>query len=325
MKPVVAPKGWDVVESVGRDGSTRRYFRVEKAGRKAILMDCTQGETPGHALSDFIRIGEWLNGIGLKAPQVYEGDVAAGYVVAEDFGDVSFKKALNKDNAGELYGVAADVLSHLRGQTSIPALPEYYESFVHKGRRRIIDWYAPLARHEKNPPGFVEDYLAVWDEIEKSVPSAAPGFVHVDFHVENLMWLPGEKGVKRCGILDFQGAMRGPGAYDMGNLLEDVRIDVPLEIRDRYLAAQDDDFKIRYRILTTQFHCRVLGQFIRLAAKDYKTGYLQYIPRVQMLIRQALEEPFLQPLKEFLENNNISLEAKPDLKNIKVLVAEDAF
>jgi aminoglycoside/choline kinase family phosphotransferase len=131
--------------------------------------------------------------------------------------------------------------------------------------------------------------------------------------------------VKRCGIIDFQGAMRGPGAYDLGNLLEDVRIDVPVEIRDRYLAAQNEDFKTRYRILTTQFHCRVLGQFIRLAAKDYKTGYLQYIPRVQNLIQCALQEPLLHPLKEFLDKNKISLDAQPDLKNIRSLVAEDAF
>ena len=286
-------------------------------------MDCGSSPTAAADITDFIAIGTWLNSIGLNAPDIYEQ--GRDYLVIEDFGSTTFKKAFAVEKSDDLYALAVEVLDHLRVQKNIPSLPDYYQSNVHKGRRRIIDWYAPLVRHEKNPEGFVEEYLAVWDEIEKSCSPGPEGFVHADFHLENLMWLPGENGIKRCGILDFQGAMHGPGAYDLGNLLEDVRIDVPVEIRDRYLAVYDEDFKARYRILTTQFHCRVLGQFIRLAAKDHKTGYLQYIPRVQSLIRQALQEPLLQPVKEFLDKNTISLEAQPDLNNIRSLVAEDAF
>lgn len=323
MKPVVAPKGWVFVAPVAEDGSSRRYSRIEKNGHSAIYMDCGSSPSAAGDISDFIALGAWLNAIGLNAPNIYEQ--GRDYLVIEDFGDTTFKKALGTEKPDDLYALAADVLSHLRAQKNIPSLPDYYQSNVHKARRRIIDWYAPLVRHEKNPLGLVDEYLAVWDEIEKSCAPGPEGFVHADFHLENLMWLPGENGVKRCGIIDFQGAMRGPGAYDLGNLLEDVRSDVPVEIRNRYLAAYGDDFKIFYRILTTQFHCRVLGQFIKLAAKDHKTGYLQYMPRVQMLIRRALEDPLLQPLKEFLKNNNISLESKPDLKNIRALVAEDAF
>jgi aminoglycoside/choline kinase family phosphotransferase len=318
VKPAIAPQGWTVLGPVGQDASTRRYSRLEKNGRRAILMDCSHGETPGHSLDDYVRIAEWINDAGLKAPEIFERE--KDYLIVEDFGDVTFKKALQKLDANELYAIAADVLKALRQQKTLPQLPDYYSSNVHKGHRRVIDWYVPTVRRKKNEPGLAEEYLSVWSEIEKNAPAKTENFVHADFHVENLMYLPGGQGVQRCGILDFQGAMLGPASYDLANLLEDVRVDVPTAIRKKYQGSGAD-----YRILATQFHCRVVGQFIKLAAKDHKTGYLQYIPRTQAYIRDALQEPLLKPLASFFEKHGISFTAKPDLTDIKSLVAPDAF
>ncbi len=318
-------KGWAVVAPVGQDGSTRHYSRIEKGGRTAILMDCSRGETPGHALKDFIRIGRWLSDIGLKTPEIIESDEKSGILIVEDFGDVSFKKAMAQTGADELYSLAADVLQEIGRHKSIPDLPDYHESAIHKGHRRVIDWYAPAMRQQRNPENFLGEYLAAWDEIEKNMPPCPQGFVHADFHVENLMFLPGEKGLKRCGILDFQGAMHGPLPYDLANLLEDARVDVSTEIKEKILKKCDENVRIWARILGTQFHCRVAGQFIKMAARDHKTGYLQYIPRVQRYIRSALQDPVLSPLKEFFDKSGISFTAPPDLKNIKALVAPDAF
>ncbi|MGB4107002.1 MAG: phosphotransferase [Alphaproteobacteria bacterium] len=314
MKPAVSPKGWTILSPVGQDASTRSYSRIEKNGRTAILMDCSRGD---HNLDDYIRIAGWLNEAGLSAPEIYEKE--KNYLIIEDFGDLTFKKALAKENPGELYALAADVLNHLRAAGSLPALPGYYDSNVHKGHRRVIDWYAPTVKHAKNPDGLAEEYLNAWAEIEKNIPPSPEKFIHADFHVENLMFLPGEKGLKRCGILDFQGAMKGPALYDLGNLLEDVRTDVPLAIQEKY-APRDP----AYRVLATQFHCRVVGQFIKMAAKDHKTGYLQYIPRTQAYIQTALQNPLLKPLKNFFDKNEITFDTKPDLTNIKSFVRPDA-
>jgi N-acetylmuramate 1-kinase len=311
------------VEPVSQDGSDRRYSRIEKNGHTAIYMDCGYSRTAASDISDFMTIGNWLNDIGLNAPDIYEQ--GRDYLVIEDFGDLTFKKALVTHNPVELYDIAVEVLTHLREQKEIPVLPNYYQSNVHKGHRRIIDWYVPVIKRQENPQGMVQEYLDVWAQIERHMVPAPKSFVHADFHFENLMWIPDEKQLRRCGIIDFQGAMNGPDAYDLGNLLEDARLDVPMEIQSRYLATQDRDFKIRYRILTTQFHCRVIGQFIKMAARDHKTGYLQYIPRVQTLIRRALQDPLLKPLKEFLDKNGVSLNEKPDLTDIKSLVDPNAF
>ena len=63
--------GWVKGKPVGQDSSIRRYFRVSKGKEKAILMetvpDHSPHATPGHRISDFVKISNWLNEIGLNA------------------------------------------------------------------------------------------------------------------------------------------------------------------------------------------------------------------------------------------------------------------
>ena len=51
----------------------------------------------------------------------------------------------------------------------------------------------------------------------------ADGFVYVDYHADNLLWLPEREGHARIGLLDFQDARLGPPAYDLVSLLEDAQ------------------------------------------------------------------------------------------------------
>ncbi|GJL84460.1 MAG: aminoglycoside phosphotransferase [Micavibrio sp.] len=261
-------------------------------------------------IHDFIRIGQWLNDIGLKAPEIYEADEAQGFLLLEDFGDVSFRKAIEKgQDVGALYQLADDVLEHLKVQDCPLSLPDYYSSAIHEKRRFVVDYYIPAVRGEENPQGLVEDYLSVWDGIEKSLPPCPTGFVHADYHLENMMWLPGEEGVKRLGLLDFQEALSGPVAYDLVNLLEDARVAVPDDIKNEILGRQDALVRSWYRILGTQFHCRVIGLFIKLAQEDGKTQYLQHVPRLGAYIKKGLEDPLLAPMKRWFKDQKISFDA----------------
>lgn len=316
--------GWGQakLDPVGEDGAFRRYFRLrDNAGKSVILMEAVpEGHnmaTPGHSILDFIRLSKYLRGIGIAAPEVYEVDAKEGYVLLEDFGDVSFKRAQETGavTRDDLYGLATDVLAQMRQQGKVGdvPLPDYYQSHVHTGRRRVIDWYLPAIRGVQNPDGLVEDYLSVWDRIEESLPPVPCGFLHIDYHFENLMWNPAKSGLARCGVLDFQGAMTGPLPYDLANLLEDARVDVPADLRatmmDRYCSSMTQDerdvFQSWYRVLATQFHCRVIGQFIRLAVLDGKTRYLPMIPRISSYIRDGLKDPVLSPLADWFKKQGI--------------------
>jgi aminoglycoside/choline kinase family phosphotransferase len=323
---LIVKKGWEVVDVIASDGSSRRYTRIRKDNRSMIAMEC-DGTTPSHRISDYVRIAEWLRGAGLKVPEIYDGSEEAGYLLIEDFGGISFKAAIEKGKPATYYGLAAEVWKVMAQAKCDLDLPQYFSSHIDEGHRRVIDWYVPVSRKQKNADGLAEEYQKAWAEIEESLPECLQGFVHADYHAENLLWLENEKGLARCGIIDFQGAMRGPVAYDLGNLLEDARINMPQDIQDEILKTYDQDFLAWYRVLTTQFHCRVIGQFIKMAVQDGKTQYLVHIPRLEGYIRSALKEPILAPLRGFFAREKVDFGGIKDLNSegLKRYIRPDAY
>ncbi len=326
MNSFLERHGWSVVSTIGEDGSSRRYNRVSKNNHTAILMDCSGPVTPGHDVHDYIRIAQWLRSIGLNAPDIYEADLDNGFLLIEDFGDISFKAALEQGvDQGALYHLASDVLTQIATEPCPLTLPDYFQSHVHAGHRRVIDWYLPIVHQTENPDGIIQRYLEAWAVIEKSLPLPVTGFMHIDYHAENLMWLPptytsplkggGREGgnIHRCGLLDFQGAMHGPLAYDLANLLEDPRQVIDPALRAAILKNHDPAFLSWYRVLATQFHCRVIGQFIKLAMRGGKLRYLAYIPALEGYLRTALKDPLLAPLNSFFADIGLDFSGIKDL------------
>ncbi len=80
--------------------------------------------------------------------------------------------------------------------------------------------------------------------------AGASVFCHRDYHAENLIWLPGRKGVARVGMLDFQDAVRAHPAWDLSMLLHDGRRDVSpgreQAVLARYLAARPEVDAVRF-------------------------------------------------------------------------------
>lgn len=320
MTKVIPFPGWTITEAVSSDASTRAYFRVSKSDKVAILMDCS-GD-PDSKIREFVKVAAWLRGGGLAGPEIYESDLVKGFLLLEDFGSVSFRRAI--DSGGDkkfYYGLATDVLHETRAHNCDIGLPGYRDSKIHKGRRRVIDWYLPIVKQAKHPDGAVEAYLAAWDEIERGLPACPQGFLHADFHLENLMACEGAKGLAQCGLIDFQDAVIGPLPYDLLNLLEDARVDVPDDLRaamtarytEGFSPTEKEAFRAWYRVLATQFHCRVIGLFVRLAIVDGKTQYLVHIPRLERYIREALKEPLLRPLRAFFGEIGLDFSGVNDL------------
>jgi aminoglycoside/choline kinase family phosphotransferase len=322
-------QGWSVQALIAGDGSTRHYARVVRYQTTAIFMDCSGPQTPGHALGDFIRIGEWLRGAGLSAPEILWSDEAAGFALAEDLGDLSLKAAIteNPTSAAELYACAADVLKHLKKMPCPLDLPDFFNSSVYHGHRRVMDWYAPFILGRAVTDDELKTYQTLWADIERTMPPAQNGFVHIDYHAENLMWLPGRIGLKRIGILDFQGAMQGPPAYDWANLLMDARADIAPAIKAQLLAGQGGDFKFGFDVLGLQFHLRVLGQFIKLALQG-KPQYLPFIPRLEAYIQENLHvQPDFKLLASFFADLGLRFDTNGSiaLENAARWIRADAF
>jgi len=337
--------GWSgaSMAPVGEDWSQRKFFRVGKADKTAILIhtvpDNDPRATPGHKLWDFLNIGRYLASIEISVPDVYAHDISKGLMLVEDFGTEDFAKLIAEGGprARDIYLLACRSLSHLYQRTEFVAidLPDYYKGHIHIGRRRVVDWYVPSVLGRCNPDGLVDAYLSVWKEIERGMPRVFRRFLHGDFHPGNLMYLPDRVGFRQVGMLDFQGGMMGPAPYDLLNLLEDARRIVPEDIRayclsqflDQIKGEERESFAAWYPVLSAQFHFRVIGQAIKLAIRDQKTRLAALIPVLQQHITKDLENPLLKPMKDWFEEVGVDFSAQEriDISRVAPLIRDDAF
>lgn len=92
----LASAGWEGAEiaPLAGDASFRRYFRVRKDGREAVLMDAPP---PHENPRPFIAVAEWLVSEGFSAPRILASDLDLGLVLIEDFGGNRMREALDGD------------------------------------------------------------------------------------------------------------------------------------------------------------------------------------------------------------------------------------
>ncbi len=325
-------KGPYKIAPLTEDWASRRYFRVRADGRSYVLLESVPDHIPtatmGHKLSAFIKIARMLHDSGIHTPDILAVDEREGFVLLEDLGDVTVNRALDQESGQKrLYEAATDVLISMRDQIdpcNTLNLPKYKDSYIRKGRQRIVDWYIPAIRKEMNGDDLLSGYLAAWDDVTAVLPSPQIGFIHGDFHPGNLMLLPDDT----CGVLDFQDAMWGPAAYDLVNLLENIRRDVPDEIKEEMIIRYGggEEFRAWFRVMGTQFHCRIIGQVLRLAIVSGKSDLLKYMPRIQKYLIEGLKDPILAPLAKWMRQEDIDLTATDfDPDKIKPHIRSDAF
>ena len=72
-----------------------------------------------------------------------------------------------------------------------------------------------------------------------------------------------------------------------------------------YLAARPEldpaAFRAAYAACAAQRHLRIAGQWVRLARRDGRPGYLIHGPRTWRLLEQAVREPVAAPLAAALD------------------------
>jgi len=294
------------------DASFRRYFRLADGMRRAVLMDAPPPENVG----SYIAVADLLRRCGLSAPAIHAADPARGLLLIEDFGDKSYTRLLaaGGDEAA-LYALAVDALIALHraiAMEGVPPLPPYDQQRLLAEAALLPEWYAPEALGGALPDAAHADYLARWRTVLPIAILPPSTVVLRDYHVDNLMLLPGRNGVRACGLLDFQDAMLGPPSYDLASLLRDARRDVPEPLAaamiERYLAAfpQLDPvaFARSATILAAQRNAKIIGLFVRLWRRDGKPAYLAHLPRVWRLLETDLRrEPALSPIAEWLDRH----------------------
>ena len=295
---------------LGPDASFRRYFRLAGSGPALLLMDAPP---EFEDVDTFGRVARHLARLGLRVPQILHMDKDLGFIVLDDFGDRTFTRLIDSGcDEAALYAQAIDVLItvHDHPDAIDIDLPDYDRKRLIDEALLLPDWYAPLIRDRTTDADMRHSYYAVWRQILDRLPEPATSLVLRDFHVDNLMRPGSGDETSDCGLLDFQDAVIGPVAYDVVSLLEDARRDVTSglkeQMRRRYLEARPlleiENFDLWYKVLGAQRHCKVAGIFLRLLLRDGKPHYLRHIPRVVALLEDGLNDPTMQPLRQWLND-----------------------
>jgi N-acetylmuramate 1-kinase len=305
------------------DASTRAYERIRKAGQTSILMDWpSAGAAPvldrrvvfrAADVRAFIAVDDALRGLGLSAPEIYAADIANGLLLLEDLGHEGVLE--NGAPAPDRYRLVVDVLAMLHGsrrpaELPLPGgethrLPRYTAEAFTVEVDMFLDWYFPQATGAAPPQEVGDDFRSIWRDAIARLERTESGWVLLDVHSPNLLWLAEREGLARIGLLDFQDMMIGPTAYDVASLCQDARVTVTAELEaellGRYIArrrAADrrfdaDAFTEAYAILAAQRATKILGVFARLADHARKRNYLQHIPRLREYLQRSLAHPAL--------------------------------
>ena len=274
------------LESASADASFRSYWRAHSDGRSWIVMDAPPDKED---IRPWLDIAERLNAAGLHAPEIRASDAEFGFVLMADLGTRLYLPALAPESVDALYGDALDALLDMQTRVDAADLPPYDETRLLAEMELLPTWF--LSRHLGFSPSADDlDVIAqAFAALVASAQSQPQAFVHRDYHSRNLLIADDNNPA----IIDFQGAMLGPIAYDLASLLRDCYIAWPIERVDAWVegyrqglaAAELVDvdgahFRRWFDLIGLQRHIKVLGLFCRLNYRDGKHSYLDDLPRV---------------------------------------------
>lgn len=299
--------GWGgaAIDPIPGDASFRRYFRIERDGRPAMLM---HAPPPHEDPRPFLYVADWLSANGLRAPEVYAADAEQGWVLLEDLGNDRMRDWIDDNPDGEraCYAGAVDALAQLHTSPAGP-FPPYDMAAYLRESALLTEWYCPAAGLTVDADG----YEAAWrTALAPLLDRQQPGVTVLrDYHAENIMLLGDPREGAPQGLIDFQDALVGHPAYDLVSLLQDARRDVSLELEaamlERYAAAAQtgEHFAADYALLGAQRNAKIVGIFTRLWKRDGKPRYLDMIPRVWEAMERDLEHPALAPVSAWFDDN----------------------
>ncbi len=283
---------------VAADWSTRRYERLAMDDRTAILMDAD-----GVSLDAFVRIDRWLRAQCLHAPAILAEDATAGLLLLEDLGDDLVARAIAR-GADErlLYELALAAI--LRFQEPPP--PAFLPPMTDAVLLGLLDLFLDLEEVSLTD-ALRQEFASVWTGLLPLARLGGEVFVHRDYHAENLLWLPEERGLQRLGVIDFQDAFVGPALYDLVSLVHDARRDldpaVARAVVEAYLSARPgldaERLPEAMAILSAQRAMRILGVAGRLVRVQGRRLPEALIARVEGHLRSALLHPTLGPLRDW--------------------------
>ncbi len=263
--------------------SKKIVFKLKKNKYEFILIDFSKDKIEFY---NFIKVYKILKNTNISLPKVYEINFTNYLILMEDFGNKRFDDYHNQDNIKELLMTAVNSLITIQNSlshTNIQNLDKYNFNILITEIKEIVDYYFPYKSIESNLKNVFFD---TWKDEFYKFNFYFDSFVHKDFNMNNLIFLPKKKNHLKCGIIDFQGAFLGFSGWDLFSLLEDSRIFFTDKYNREILKyfynnthqkISYEEFINQYYFLNISRQTRLLGRWIKLDSQFKNKGYLKYI------------------------------------------------
>ena len=315
------------LKKIRSDASFREFFRLYK-GKKASIIVTAKKERFKNLIA-YSTINKFLRKKGIYTPKLISQHFNEGIMEIEDFGNNTLlhyvKQSKNKLN---LYKKCVDVILKIQiiksvkkikfGSNKYFNLSSYNRENLHNESDLFFDWYLPGVLGKKKSLKYKKTIRQELNKLYKKIFFKNQFIVHRDFHVSNIM-----PNNKKLGVIDTQDAILGNPMYDLASLIDDVRVKVPKQIKNKtfqyYLKncsikkKQIGLLKNDFDILSIQRNLKILGIFFRLYKRDSKPAYLKYLPYTWSLIELRIKNKIFKDLELLLNkavNRKIRKKAK---------------
>ncbi len=303
------------------DASGRSYTRIRFEGTTVIMMKVANikpGEFGrGDSFNDFMAIRNFLNGFGVKVPEILAVIPEQNAMLLEDLGDTTLFKLIENDRKNKFRYIqdAEDLLTDMqkrlynRTKFDTPAdrrkfstklfMDEFYHFYEYMIAKRI--YHIPY----KNLWPKLEKYCL---KISRELANLPYFFSHRDFQSKNIMEKDGS-----LYLIDFQDALMAPVVYDLVSLLRDSYIVLSPEELDslvrrfwdtnevvRYFFNDYASFEHAFYLQTLQRKMKDAGRFVYLNQVKGKEWFVPYILPTLGYVKDAALKLGLERVLELL-------------------------
>ena len=294
------------VERITSEASKRLFYRLSSDSNSVICLDSRNEK---EEYNNFLKIYSYLSKVNISIPQIYENYDESNILILEDFGNLRFDKILDKYSLKHLLECAVKTLIVLNKNINFnhfKDLPVYNFYSLKSEISELLDYYYFYANNKKISKDLIIEFYECWHRNFNSINFDFNNFVHKDFNINNLIYLPMRKDHLKCGVIDFQSAFWGESCWDLFSLLEDSRVYFDDQHNDSFIKYyyQNTDqkitlneFKEKYFMLNCARQTRLLGRWVKLSKELNKKFYLDFIKITKKRLVKSIERLNRKDLK----------------------------
>ena len=290
---------------ISTGGSDRKYYRIEKDGKTAVLMEYGKDDPD---FERHIEYTKFLSRYSIPIPELLEVKKYEMQAVFEDLGDISLYSWLKCKREPEqieaMYRKVLDIAVsiHTKATANVSECPMLQSRvFDYEHFRWETSYF--MERFVEGIKGIKVKSAAALDDEFHRLAQKADSFpktiIHRDFQSQNIMI---HKGIPR--LIDYQGAKVGLPAYDVASILWDPYYRLEDDMRERLLnyyteKITESDPPIHpfthspihpFTILLCrlQRHMQALGAYGFLSAVKGKKYFLKHVPEGIRLLKEDI-------------------------------------